>query len=57
MRHDQPIQPSPQVIPGYPKLETDMAPQERWEGGILKNEGEMGFKSLTEEIKQACAAL
>jgi hypothetical protein len=53
MRHDQPIEPSPQVIP---ELETDMAPQERWDSDILEDEGETKFISLMDEMKQACAA-
>jgi hypothetical protein len=33
------------------------APQESWDCDILKEEGEKRFKSMVEEIKQACAAL
>jgi hypothetical protein len=29
----------------------------RWDCDILEDEGEMRFKSVVEEIKQACAAL
>ncbi|KAF8269231.1 hypothetical protein EI94DRAFT_1725584 [Lactarius quietus] len=34
-----------------------MAPQERGSRDILEEEGEKKFKSMVEEIKQACAAL
>jgi hypothetical protein len=36
---------------------TGRAPQERWDCDILKEDGEKRFKSMVEEIKQACAAL
>jgi hypothetical protein len=36
---------------------TGRAPQERWDCDILKDDGEKRFKSMAEEIKQACAAL
>ena len=35
---------------------TGRVPQERWDCDILEEEGEKRFKSLAEEIKQACAA-
>jgi hypothetical protein len=57
MCRDQPIEPRP--IPVRPELrfDTDTTPQERWDCDILEDEGEMRFKSVVEEIKQACAAL
>ena len=57
MCRDQPIEPRP--IPVRPGLrsDTNTTPQERWDCDILEDEGEMRFKSMMEEIKQACAAL
>jgi hypothetical protein len=36
---------------------TGRAPPERWDCDILEEEGEKRFKSVIDEIKQACAAL
>jgi hypothetical protein len=57
MCRDQPIEPRP--IPVRPELrfDTDTTPQERWDCDILEDEGETRFKSVVEEIKQACAVL
>jgi hypothetical protein len=57
MCRDQPIE--PRYIPVRPELrfDTDTTPQERWDSDILEDEGEMRFKNVVEEIKQACAAL
>jgi hypothetical protein len=57
MHHDQPIQPPFLRKPGYRHYLKGTAPQERWDSDILKKEGEKRFKSMVEEIKQACAAL
>jgi hypothetical protein len=56
MRRDQPIK--PRYIPVHPELQfdTNTTPQEHWDCDIL-DEGEIGLKSVVEEIKQACAAL
>jgi hypothetical protein len=57
MCRDQPIESRP--IPVRPELrfDTNTTPQERWDCDILEDEGEMIFKSVMEETKQACAAL
>jgi len=34
-----------------------MVPEKRWDCDILQEEGGKRFKSMVEEIKQACAAL
>jgi len=49
------IQPS--LIPCHPERVTGTAPQERWDCELFKDEGEKRFKSMVEEIKQACTAL
>ena len=58
MHHGQPIQPSfipdPRQIVFYMK---GTAPEKWWDCDILENEGAKRFKSMVEEIKQACAAL
>lgn len=36
---------------------TGRAPRERWDCDILEGDGEKRFKTIAEEIKQACAAL
>jgi hypothetical protein len=56
MHRDQTIQPSlSSFIPLHPGW-TRAAPQERWDCDIFEEEGEKRFKSMVEEIKQACAA-
>jgi hypothetical protein len=57
MHRDQPIQPSFIRRPGYSHYLKGTAPEERWDCDILEEEGERRFKSMVEEIKQACAAL
>jgi len=52
---DWPIEPP--FIPAHPDLQTNGAPQERWDCDILDDEGERRFLSMVEEIKQACAGL
>jgi len=52
---DGPIEPP--RLPAHPELETNAAPQERWDCDILDDEGGRRFLSMVEEIKQACAAL
>lgn len=47
----------PPFIPAHPDLQTNAAPQERWDCDILDDEGERRFLSMVEEIKKACAAL
>lgn len=57
MHRDQPIQPS--FIPN-PESVRDLkgtAPQKWWDCNVLQKEGEKRFKSMVEEIKQACATL
>lgn len=57
MHHeDQCTHPPPIYEPETLRV-TGMAPQERWDCDILKEDGEKKFKSMVEEIKQACAAL
>jgi hypothetical protein len=56
MHRDQPIQPSFIHDPNVHYLQ-GTAPQERWDCDILEEEGEKRFKSMVEEIKQACSAL
>ena len=58
MRHDQPVQPSYIHDSESATLRvTGMVPEKRWDCDILQEEGEKRFKSMVEEIKQACAAL
>ncbi|KAF8331944.1 uncharacterized protein EI90DRAFT_3145515 [Cantharellus anzutake] len=54
-RSGQPVQPRA-ISPG-PTYGTNTAPRERWEYDILEEEGELKFREMVEEIKQACAAL
>jgi len=35
----------------------DVAPRERWNYDILKEDGVQRFQAVVEEIKQGCAAL
>ena len=55
MPRDEAIQPSFDPCP--PERVTGRAPQEQWDCDLLEEEGEKRFKSIVEEIKQACAAL
>jgi len=58
MHRDQTIQPSlSSFIPRLPWGEIDSAPEEHWDCDIFEEEGGKRFKSMVEEIKQACAAL
>jgi hypothetical protein len=58
MHNAQPIQPLLIDDPEGATLRvTGMAPRERWDCDVLEEEGEKRFKSVVEEIKQACAAL
>ena len=59
MHDDQPIHPPLiEVRPEHATLRvTGMTPQERWDCDVLEEEGEKRFKSMVEDIKQACAAL
>ena len=52
---DEPIEPP--FIPAHPELQTNAAPQERWDCDLLDDDGERRFLSMVEEIKQACAVL
>ena len=59
MSHNQPIEPPPGPILAHTKHRgrKSTAPQERWDCDILEEEGAERFKSVVEEIKQACASL
>ena len=53
--YNQPI--VPLRIPAHSELETDTAPEPRWDCNILEAEGEQRFKRVVDEIKQGCAVL
>jgi hypothetical protein len=58
MHRNQPIQPPFIRDPQSVTLRvTGTAPKERWDCDVLEEEGENRFKTMVEEIKQACAAL
>ena len=48
---------SPPRFPPDSELETDTAPEARWDCNILEEEGEQRFKRMVDEIKQGCADL
>lgn len=52
---NQSMQPS--FMDAHPEGTTDLAPQKYWDCDILEEEGEKRFKTMVEEIKQACVAL
>lgn len=53
MHRDQPIE--PRRIPAHRELLTDTAPRERWNCGILEDEGERRFRGVAGEIMYVCA--
>jgi hypothetical protein len=53
--HNQSIQPS--FVRTHSEGTTDLALQKYWECDFRQEEGEKRFKTIAEEIKQACVAL
>ena len=56
MHRDQPIEP-PFVAPLHQQLLTDTAPLEYWDCDIIEEGGEERFRSVVDEIRQACVTL
>ena len=48
---------TPRRILSDSEVTVDVAPRERWNYDILKEDGVQRFQAVVEEIKQGCAAL
>ena len=58
MHRDQPIEPPRALVaPLHQQLLTDTAPLEYWDCDIIEEGGEERFRSVVDEIRQACVTL
>ena len=48
---------TPRRMPSDPEMETDPAPEERWDCDILEDEGERRFREMVDTINRECTNL